>query len=165
MPTIKFLPHPCPFCGYKPKIRQVNTAPAGVGSAMAVTIACESKKCAINPSLQVYNTSLSDEKRKLLRKEAIKKWNQRKNYSLFPTKISSIDLTIGVFNELYTVGTELIVIDDFGVEHKRKLESPAWAVGTNSAIARFEGLSGGYNIFRVKGFPPEWLSKLKRHEK
>ena len=82
MPTIKFSPLPCPFCGCKPKIRQVNAAPAGVGSALAVTIACESKKCAINPSLQVYTTSLSDEKRKLLRKEAMKKWNVRKNYSL-----------------------------------------------------------------------------------
>ena len=57
---------------------------------------------------------------------------------------------VEAFNKLYPIGTELIVANDFGVETKRKLLSEACIIGNHSAIANFEGLSGGYNIFRVK---------------
>lgn len=57
---------------------------------------------------------------------------------------------VKAFNKLYPIGTELIVLDDFGVEHKRKLLSKAWIIGNHSAIAKFEGISGGYDINRVK---------------
>lgn len=57
---------------------------------------------------------------------------------------------VEAFNQLYPIGTELIVVDDFGVEHKRKLLSEAWIIGNHSAIAKFEGLSGGYDITRVR---------------
>ena len=57
---------------------------------------------------------------------------------------------VEAFNKLYPIGTELIVVDDFGVEHKRKLLSEAWIIGNHSAIAKFEGLSGGYDITRVR---------------
>lgn len=53
------------------------------------------------------------------------------------------------FNELYKIGTELIVIDDFGIVNVRKLESKAWIVGDNQIIAKFSGISGGYDIKRV----------------
>lgn len=56
---------------------------------------------------------------------------------------------VEAFNSLYPIGTELFVVDDFGVEHKRKLLSKAWVIGDHSAIAKFEGISGGYNILRV----------------
>jgi hypothetical protein len=58
--------------------------------------------------------------------------------------------SVKAFNELYPIGTDLIIIDDFGAEHKRKLLSEAWIIGNHSAIAKFEGLSGGYDIKRVK---------------
>lgn len=58
--------------------------------------------------------------------------------------------TADAFNRLYPVGTILIVVDDFGKEHKRKLLSPAWVIGYHSVVAKFEGLSGGYDIRRVK---------------
>ena len=54
------------------------------------------------------------------------------------------------FNQLYKIGTELIVVDDFGEEHIRELQSLAWIVGNNQALARFSGISGGYSIKRVK---------------
>lgn len=57
---------------------------------------------------------------------------------------------VEAFNKLYKIGTELIVVDDFGTEHIRRLQSEAWIVGTNQALARFEGISGGYDIKRVK---------------
>lgn len=57
---------------------------------------------------------------------------------------------VEAFNKLYPIGTELIVVDDFGAEHKHKLLSEAWIVGNHSAIAKFEGLSGGYDISRVR---------------
>lgn len=57
---------------------------------------------------------------------------------------------VEAFNKIYPIGTELIVVDDFGIEHKRKLLSEAWVIGDHSAIAKFEGISGGYNILRVK---------------
>lgn len=57
---------------------------------------------------------------------------------------------VEAFNKLYPVGTELIVVDDFGVEYKRKLLSEAWIIGNHSAVAKFEGLSGGYDITRVR---------------
>lgn len=57
---------------------------------------------------------------------------------------------VEAFNKLYPIGTELIVVDDFGVEHKRKLLSEAWIIGNHSALAKFEGLSGGYDITRVR---------------
>lgn len=57
---------------------------------------------------------------------------------------------VEAFNKLYKIGTELIVVDDFGVEHVRTLQSEAWIVGNNQALARFEGISGGYDIKRVK---------------
>lgn len=57
---------------------------------------------------------------------------------------------VEAFNKLYKIGTELIVIDDFGTGHIRTLQTEAWIVGTNQAITRFEGISGGYNINRVK---------------
>jgi hypothetical protein len=53
------------------------------------------------------------------------------------------------FNKLYQVGTTLSVKDDFGVEHKRKLLSEAWILGGHSIVAKFEGISGCYNITRV----------------
>ena len=54
------------------------------------------------------------------------------------------------FNNLYPIGTPLILKDDFGNEIIRKLKSKAWIVGNNSVIALFEGLIGGYDITRVK---------------
>ena len=57
---------------------------------------------------------------------------------------------VEVFNKLYKIGTELIVVDDFGAEHVRTLQSEAWIVGNNQVLARFEGISGGYDIKRVK---------------
>jgi hypothetical protein len=57
---------------------------------------------------------------------------------------------VEAFNKLYTIGTELIVANDFGVETKRTLLSEAWIIGNHSAIAKFSGISGGYDIFRVK---------------
>tara|TARA_R110001592_G_scaffold268269_3_gene534553 strand:- start:53937 stop:54209 length:273 start_codon:yes stop_codon:yes gene_type:complete len=57
---------------------------------------------------------------------------------------------VQAFNKLYPIGTQLILVDDMGIEHKRKLVSKAWIVGSHSAIAKFEGLSGGYDIKRVK---------------
>lgn len=57
---------------------------------------------------------------------------------------------VEAFNKLYPIGTELIVVDDFGIEHKRKLLSEAWIIGNHSALAKFEGLNGGYDIQRVK---------------
>ena len=57
---------------------------------------------------------------------------------------------VDAFNKLYQIGNELIVVDDFGIEIKRKLESKAWIVGKHSAIAKFSGLKEGYDIFRVK---------------
>lgn len=56
---------------------------------------------------------------------------------------------VEAFNKLYPIGTELIVSDDFG-ETKRTLLSEAWIIGSHSAIAKFSGISGGYDIFRVK---------------
>ena len=57
---------------------------------------------------------------------------------------------VEAFNKLYPIGTELIVADDFGVETKRTLLSEAWIIGNHSAIAKFSGISGGYNIMRVR---------------
>lgn len=57
---------------------------------------------------------------------------------------------VEAFNKLYKIGTELIVVDDFGKEHKRKLLSEACIIGNHSVIAKFSGISGGYDIFRVK---------------
>ena len=57
---------------------------------------------------------------------------------------------VEAFNRLYSVGNELIVIDDHGGETKRTLLSEAWIIGNHSAIAKFSGISGGYDIFRVK---------------
>lgn len=57
---------------------------------------------------------------------------------------------VDAFNTLYPVGTDLIVVDDFGECHIRKLLSPAWIIGNHSALAKFEGTSGGYDIKRVK---------------
>lgn len=54
------------------------------------------------------------------------------------------------FNMLYPIGTELIVVDDFGKETKRTLLSKAWIISSQSAVAKFSGLPGGYDIFRVK---------------
>jgi hypothetical protein len=66
------------------------------------------------------------------------------------SKTKKLIEAVEAFNKLYPIGTELIVADDFGVETKRTLLSEAWIIGNHSAIAKFEGLSGGYNIFRVK---------------
>lgn len=57
---------------------------------------------------------------------------------------------VNAFNRLYPVGTVLSVIDDNGIAHNRKLLSPAWIIGNHSAIALFEGISGGYDITRVQ---------------
>jgi ribosomal protein L4 len=57
---------------------------------------------------------------------------------------------VSAFNKLYKIGTELIVVDDFGAEHVRTLKSEAWIIGTNQAIAIFEGISCGLDIRRVK---------------
>ena len=54
------------------------------------------------------------------------------------------------FNRLYPVGTPIILINDFGEETIRKVESKAWVIGDHSVIALFEGITGGYNINRVK---------------
>lgn len=57
---------------------------------------------------------------------------------------------VEAFNKLYPIGTELIVVNDDGKEQVRKLQSEAWIIGNHSAIAKFEGISGGYDIKRVK---------------
>lgn len=57
---------------------------------------------------------------------------------------------IAAFNELYKVGTPLILKRDDGTEEVRTLKTRAWALGTHSAVALFEGISGGYDIGRVK---------------
>lgn len=54
------------------------------------------------------------------------------------------------FNSLYPVGTELELTDDYGFHHKRKLLSEAWIIGGHSVVAKFEGISGCYNIDRVQ---------------
>ncbi|NLH45604.1 MAG: hypothetical protein GX451_05705 [Acholeplasmataceae bacterium] len=70
------------------------------------------------------------------------------NYKMKTSK--KFQEAVEAFNKLYKIGTELIVVDDFGTEHVRALQSEAWIVGTNQALARFEGISGGYDIKRVK---------------
>jgi hypothetical protein len=65
-------------------------------------------------------------------------------------KSKKLTEAVKAFNKLYPIGTLMILVDDMGVEHKRKLVSEAWIIGNHSAIAKFEGLSGGYNINRVK---------------
>ncbi|NQY31333.1 MAG: hypothetical protein HRT69_17945 [Flavobacteriaceae bacterium] len=63
---------------------------------------------------------------------------------------NKIKEAVEVFNDLYPVGTELIVKDDFGKKHIRKLKSQAWIVGRNKIVASFEGISGGYCIERIQ---------------
>lgn len=66
---------------------------------------------------------------------------------------------VEAFNSLYPIWTELIVIDDFWVEIKRTLLSPAWIVW-EKAIAKFSWLSGWYDISRVKmlmKYKSSWL--------
>jgi len=64
--------------------------------------------------------------------------------------MGQIDEVIEAFNDLYPIGTELIVIDDLGKKKVRKLKSKAWVVGKDSIIALFEGISGGYSIKRIQ---------------
>lgn len=64
--------------------------------------------------------------------------------------MNEIDEVIEAFNDLYPVGTELIVVDDLGNKKVRKLKSKAWVVGKDSIIAMFEGISGGYSIKRIQ---------------
>ena len=54
------------------------------------------------------------------------------------------------FNEKYEIGEPLTYVNDFGVEENTILRSKAWVAGS-SAIALFEGFTGGYDIKRVKG--------------
>jgi len=64
--------------------------------------------------------------------------------------MDEIKEVVDAFNDLYPVGTELIVVDDLGKKKVRKLKSKAWVVGKDEVVALFEGVSGGYSIKRIQ---------------
>jgi hypothetical protein len=63
-------------------------------------------------------------------------------------KSTTLEEAAHAFNEIYPIGTELFVVNDFGIEAKFKLLSKAWIIGNHSIIAKFEGI-GTYDIKRV----------------
>jgi hypothetical protein len=67
---------------------------------------------------------------------------------------------VSAFNSLYKVGTPLVIKRDDGSEEVRKLTSQAWAVAGCSVVAKFEGISGGYDVSRVKQLMTSKTNKL-----
>lgn len=54
-----------------------------------------------------------------------------------------------LFNTLFKEGTKMIVVDDFGIEHERILESSAFILGGHTAVAKFSDI-GIYDLSRVR---------------
>ena len=59
-------------------------------------------------------------------------------------------MTSSQFNLLYDVGTEVILTDDFGKEHRTKTRSPAWDLGDGTPVVSVEGRTGGYALERIR---------------
>jgi hypothetical protein len=57
---------------------------------------------------------------------------------------------VEAFNELYPIGTELLVVEDFQFPTKRKLLSQAIIQANNSVVAKFEGVKGYLDIKKVQ---------------
>ena len=59
-------------------------------------------------------------------------------------------MNVSEFNAAFTLGDDVIYTDDFGVEHKTKTRSQAWALGHGDAVVMIEGRSGGFDVERIK---------------
>ena len=54
------------------------------------------------------------------------------------------------WNESVPVGSDVIVTKDDGTELRTKTRSEAWVVGDHTAIVKVDGISGGYNLSRIR---------------
>lgn len=58
--------------------------------------------------------------------------------------------TVRAWNEVIAPGTRVIVIKDNGDEVKTKTRSEAWLVGGHTPVVLLDGISGGYDLSRVR---------------
>ena len=56
-----------------------------------------------------------------------------------------------VFNELHPVGSDVIVINDFGEKIETKIKYAAQILSNHTAVVWIEGKSGCYSLNRVIG--------------
>lgn len=54
------------------------------------------------------------------------------------------------FNEQFPSGSPVILTDDFRREHKTRTIGSAWLTGSGDAIVKVEGITGGYDVARLK---------------
>lgn len=54
------------------------------------------------------------------------------------------------FNAANPIGTAVVYTDDFGEEIHTKTRSEAWVIGEHTAVVLLEGMTGGYDLERVK---------------
>lgn len=57
---------------------------------------------------------------------------------------------VDVWNANYPEGTDVILTDDLGEEHKTKTRSAAWTLGHGEAMVMVEGRTGGYLLYRIR---------------
>ena len=54
------------------------------------------------------------------------------------------------WNELYPVGTAVILTDDLSKEHHTNTRSIAWELGHGAPVVKVTGRTGGYDLDRIK---------------
>lgn len=47
-------------------------------------------------------------------------------------------------------GTEVVLTDDFGMEHRTKTRSVAWTTAARDSLVLVEGKTGGYLLSRIR---------------
>jgi len=57
---------------------------------------------------------------------------------------------VTAWNDHRAVGTDVIVRLDDGTDRQTKTTSEAWVMGGHSAMIKVEGISGGYDLDRVR---------------
>jgi hypothetical protein len=57
---------------------------------------------------------------------------------------------VNLWNQTIPPGTDVILTDDFGEEHKTKTRSPAHQLGCGTPVVQVEGRSGGYLLWRIR---------------
>lgn len=70
-------------------------------------------------------------------------------------------MTANEFNQWYKPGHAVIYVDDFGKEHQTKTRSVAWTSGDGTPVILLQGLTGGYDLSRIKPMEAYTASELK----
>ena len=61
---------------------------------------------------------------------------------------------------MYKIGDTVIVVRDDGREEQRRVRAVPWQLGHGAWVIGLEGISGGYDLRRIKGKVPSIVGSM-----